>query len=91
MGGKVEGGSARRESEVNASGEPCLECLAWWKSLRVPGSGSREFACQFVLSPAFCRNLGENYSVSVASELFVLLTRVQGGLQQPPGALIPRM
>lgn len=38
-----------------------------------------------------CRNLGENYSVSVASKLFVLLTRVQGGLQQPLGAVIPHM
>lgn len=89
MGGR--GGSARKESEVNASGEPGLECLAGWKSLRVRGSGSREFTCQFNLSPAFCRNLGENYSVSVASKLFVLLTRVQGGLQQPLGAVIPHM
>lgn len=44
MGGR--GGSARKESEVNASGEPGLECLAGWKSLRVRGSGSREFTCQ---------------------------------------------
>lgn len=41
--------------------------------------------CQFVLSPAFCRNLGEDLSVSVTSKLPVLLTHVQGELEQPLG------
>lgn len=45
--------------------------------------------CQFVLSPAFCRNLGENSSVSATSKLPVLLMCVQGELEQPLGAGVP--
>lgn len=36
-------------------------------------------------------NLGENPSVSVTSKLSALLTRVQGGLEQPLGTVIPHM
>lgn len=57
----VEGGSARKERKVDASGEPGLECVGV-KSLRVCGSGSigTEFFCLSHLKAAFLLTVSLN-------------------------------